>query len=519
MGEQVNNRRIAWNAIALTLRMILVTAVGLYTSRVVLSVLGHEDYGIWGVVGGVVAMASFLNTAMAGATSRFITFALGEGNSVKLRSTFSTSLKIHIGIAIAVAILAETVGLWFLNDKMNFPADRMTAVHILYQLTIVEMMVTFTQAPYSGTIIAHEKLKIYAWMESLVALLKLGIVFMLLLTSADRLIFYAVLSCLLKIAVMGVYRVYCVRHFPECHLNRGWDSATFSQMARFSLFDLYGNMGVIAQQQGIPILLNMFFGVIANTASTLTFTVFNSILGFTNAVSQAFRPQIIKQYAGGDYDAMGKLMSRSAQFTILVFSIVAIPVVIETPRVLWLWLGQVPEYSVTFIRLTLIYGFFDIIVRVNNTGIHATGQVRNISFISGSFYLFSPIIAYVLLKWCHWGVNTVYQIEIATIVCVLFIGVALVKIQIPRFSITRYIVANLRTFLAVGVAGAVIAFLVSRGYIAPEIDTTHTFLRNLVFVGESTLATSLILGLSAFIIAFGHDERQFLINQILRRKP
>ena len=145
--------------------------------------------------------------------------------------------------------------------------------------------------------------------------------------------------------------------------------------------------------------------------------------------------------------------------------------------------------------------------------------MRNISFISGSFYLFSPIIAYILLKWCHWGVNTVYQIEIATIVCVLIIGVALVKIQIPRFSITRYIVANLRTFLTVGVAGAVIAFLVSRGYIAPEIDTTHTFLRNLVFVGESTLATSLILGLSAFIIAFGHDERQFLINQILRRKP
>ncbi len=519
MGEQVNNSRIAGNAIALTLRMILVTIVGLYTSRVVLNVLGDSDYGIWGVVGGVVAMASFLNTAMAGATSRFITFALGKDDIERVRDTFSTSLMVHMAIAAVVAVLAETLGLWFLNNKMNFPADRMFAVNVLYQLTVVSMVVTFTQVPYTAEIIAHEKMKVYAYMESMAVVLKLAIVFLLLLADTDRLILYAVLSCLLNLLLAGIYRIYCIRHFPEARFSWQWNRGVFGEMARFCMYDLYGHMGVIAQQQGTPILLNMFFGVIANAAFTLAFTVQNSIMGFTNAVSQAFRPQIIKQYAGADYAAMGTLMGRSVQFTMLVFAIVAIPMMIETPRVMWLWLGQIPEFSVDFIRLTLIVAFANIMIGVNNTGIHATGKVRNISFISGSFYLLSPLTAYVLLRWFGWGVNTVYQMEIIAMGVVIMLGWYFVKVQIPQIRIGRYLLSNMRTWVAIGVGAAVIGLLVVSGIIAPEMDIRHTYLRNLWFVAETTLVSFVIISLSAFAIAFGPEERRFVLNKLLRRKP
>lgn len=518
MGEQVDNNRIAGNAIALTLRMILVTIVGLYTSRVVLSVLGDSDYGIWGVVGGVVAMASFLNTAMAGATSRFITFALGKNDIEKVRDTFSTALLVHIVIAAVVTVLAETLGLWFVNNKMNFPPDRMFAVNVLYQLTIISMIVSFTQVPYGAEIIAHEKMKVYAYMESVAVVLKLGIVYMLLLTDSDRLIFYAVLMCLLNILLALTYRMYCVRKFPEARFKWKWNRQVFGEMARFSVYDLYGHMGVIAQEQGTPILLNMFFGVLANTAFTLSFTVRTSILGFTNAVSQAFRPQIIKQYAGEDYSSMGRLMSRSVQFTMLVYALVAVPLMIETPRVMWLWLGQIPEFSVDFIRLSLIVAFAHVIIGVNNTGVHATGNVRNISFISGSFYLISPVVAYVLLRWFDWGVNTVYQIEIISVACVILLGWYFVKIQIPELPVGHYILTNIRTWIAIGASGAVIWMMVSYGLIAPQMEIHHTYLRNLWFVVETTLACVTVISIFAFIIAFGPAERHFILNKILRRK-
>ena len=518
MAEQVNNRRIANNAVALTLRMILVTLVGLYTSRVVLNVLGDVDYGIWGVIGGVVAMGSFLNAAMAGATLRFITYTFGQGDQKKLSDTFSTSIMVHLGIAATVAVLAETAGLWFVNVKMNFPPDRMLAVNILYQLTIIAMVVIFTQMPYTSAIIAHEKLKFNAWVESVIALLKLGCVFLLLLIPSDRLILYGIFFTTLQLLQMGVCRIYCIRHFPECRTRFHVDRKILKDMVKFSVSNLYGRMGLIAQQQGIPILLNLFFGVIANTAGALAFNVFTATNSFTNSVSQAFQPQIIKQYAGGDIGAMERLMGRSVQFTTLVFAIVAVPLMVETPRVLWLWLGQVPEYSVTFIRLSLLMGLFMILEGVNNTAIHATGRVRNISLISGTLYLLSPVVAYCLMKWAGWGVNTVYEIALMPIIGVIPMGWILLKVQISGLNVWRYIMANVRAWIAIAVAGAMIVYLVCSGYIAPEMDITHTYLRNLWLVVQTILVTTAVLTACAFTFVFGKSERQFLIDKILRRK-
>ena len=290
-----DNKRVAKNAIALTLRMVLVTIVGLFTSRIVLQALGVDDYGIYGVIGGVVGMASFLNTAMAGATSRFITFELGRGNDDKLQKIFSSALIIHIALALLVAILAETVGLWFVNHKMNFPPDRMFAVNVLYQFTILSMFVNFTQVPYSAAIIAHEKMNIYAYFEIINVVLKLLIVYLLLVVSSDRLILYAALTLGVSVLSALIYRFYCIRHFKEAKFKFVRDKAIMKEMLSFFGFDLFGNMCAIFRNQSQPIILNLFFGVVANAGSSIAYTITGAIGGLTGSIASAFQQQIVKQ--------------------------------------------------------------------------------------------------------------------------------------------------------------------------------------------------------------------------------
>ncbi len=280
--EQSNNKRVAKNTIALALRMVLATVVGLYTSRIVLQALGVDDYGIYGVIGGVVGMASFLNSSMAGATSRFITFELGTGNQTNLKKIFSNAFIIHLVIALVVAILAETIGLWFVNNRMNFPADRMFAVNVLYQFTILSMVVNFTQIPYSADIIAHERMSIYAYFEIINVILKLGIVYLLLIVNTDRLILYAALTLCVSIISALIYRIYCMRHFSEARIQFRLDKAVLKEMLLFSGYDLYGNMCVVAKNQGQPIIINMFFGVVANAGATIATTINGTVKGFTS---------------------------------------------------------------------------------------------------------------------------------------------------------------------------------------------------------------------------------------------
>ena len=259
-----NNKRIAKNTIMLYIRMFISMLVGLYTSRVVLATLGVEDYGIYGVVGGVVAMMGFLNASMSGATSRFLTFELGRGDKDRLAKTFSSALIVHIAIAIIVFILAETVGLWFLCNKLNIPEGRMEAAHWVYQFSILATMLSITQVPYNATIIAHEKMDVYAYMEILNVSLKLLIVYLLCIGNFDKLILYASLMLAVSILIMMVYRIYAIRQFPEAHFHWIWDKTYLRPLLSFSGWDLYGNACVIARQQGTNFLINIFYGVVFN---------------------------------------------------------------------------------------------------------------------------------------------------------------------------------------------------------------------------------------------------------------
>lgn len=309
----------------LYIRMFISVIISLYTSRVVLQTLGVEDYGIYGVVGGIVAMMGFINASMSGATSRFLTFELGRGDFSRLSKTFSSALLVHIIIAVIVLVLAETVGLWFLCNKLVIPEGRMVAAHWVYQLSILSSMLAITQVPYNSSIIAHEKMDVYAYVEILNVMLKLLIVYLLVIGSFDKLILYAILMFAVSVIIIMVYRIYCIRRFEECKFRWIWDKTFLKPIISFSGWDLFGNMAVTTRQQGTNFLINMFFGVVYNAASGVASTV-NGILGmFSQNILTAFRPQIIKFYSVGSVQESVNLLYNAGKFATLLMVLIAIP--------------------------------------------------------------------------------------------------------------------------------------------------------------------------------------------------
>lgn len=510
-----DNKRVAKNAIALTLRMVLVTIVGLYTSRIVLETLGVDDYGIYGVIGGVVGMASFLNTSMTGATSRFITFELGKGYSEKLRKTFSTAFYIHLGLAIVVVLLAETVGLWFVNHKMVFPSDRLLAVNILYQLSIISMLVNFTQVPYAADIIAHEKLSIYAYFEIINVMLKLIIVWLLLVIPSDRLILYAVLMLLVSILSALFYRYYCRRNFQEARLSTKINRNVAKDMLSFSAYELYGNMCVVAKNQGEPIILNIFFGVVANAAASLALTVAGAIDGLTTSISAAFSPQIVKQYASDNITGMALLMRRALQFTLLAYSLIAIPCILEARTVLYLWLGQIPKFSIIFLQLVLIAAIPQIIARINIVAIRATGHNRTLSLTNGTFYLIIPVISYILFKCGFTDASIIYIVGIIMLSVCVYFSFLIIKIEIKNLNFRTYSFPAFKSILSISLS-FILCYLIKKYFLAGDIEQGLGWLYNLFqFVGRFLIYGIIIAGVT-LILAFDSSEKAILFK-LLRK--
>lgn len=258
--SQVNYKRIAQNATALYLRMIVTMVLGLYTSRVVLQMLGVSDFGIFGLVGGIAGMLSIINASMASATSRYITYELAKGDKEKLSQTFTSALQIHVGIAVIFLLLAETIGLWFVNTQLVIPPERMEAAKWVYQCSVFTAILTITQVPYNAALFAHEKMTVFAYIEILNSMLKLGAALLLVLwDSESRLIWYAIISLLVSSVILFIYRIYCIRHFAECHIKRIWRPKILKPMLSFSAYDLYGNICGLSFYQGTNVILNLFF--------------------------------------------------------------------------------------------------------------------------------------------------------------------------------------------------------------------------------------------------------------------
>lgn len=372
--------------------------VSLYTSRVVLRVLGFEDYGLYNVVGGIVTMFTFLNGSLGAATSRYITFELGKKNYERLSKVFNTAFVIHVLIALIIVLLAETVGLWFFYNKMTIPPERLDAAFWVYQISIVSCFFSLTQVPYNATIIAHENMKIYAYVGVVEVLLKLAIVYMLMISPIDRLVFYAAMLCVLQIGIMLFYRYYCNRHFPSCKLRIYKDRGLFKEMFSYAGYDLIGNISVFAQGQGLNLLLNVFFGPTVNAARGIAYQVQGAVTQFSGNFMTAVKPQIIKLYAEGNPDEMMKLVKQSSCFSFCLLWLITLPIFLETDYILRLWLGDYPDHTVMFLRLILVICLIQAIKTPRTTVFHATGHIKWSNIIVGTILCMVFPLGYVSLK-------------------------------------------------------------------------------------------------------------------------
>lgn len=393
-----NNKRIAKNTLLLYVRMLFMMAVSLYTSRVVLNTLGVSDYGIYNVVGGVVAMFGFINNSMSSATQRYITFALGRGDTDNLKKVFSTALQIHILISALIVILGETIGLWFMYEKMQIPADRMDAAFWVLQCSILSAVVMIVSVPYNADIIAHEKMSAFAYISVLEAVLKLAVVFLLLISSYDRLIFYAFLILAVQVIIRFCYSHYCNKHFEETKYHKVWDKSLFKEMTGFAGWSILGNLSSVLFGQGLNMLLNVFFGPVVNAARAVSVQVQSAIQQFVGNFQMALNPQITKTYAKGEMEEMHKLMFRSARFSFYLLFFLSLPVLLETEQILTVWLNVVPENTVIFLRIMICISLIFTLSNPLMVANQATGKVRRYQIICGSMQLLILPISYVSLK-------------------------------------------------------------------------------------------------------------------------
>lgn len=393
-----NNKRIAKNTLMLYIRMLFMMGVSLFTSRVILETLGVEDFGIYSVVGGIITMFAFINGGMVSATQRFITFEIGKGNMEKLKSVFSTSLQIHALISFIIVVLGETVGLWFLYEKMVIPEGRMDAAMWVYQCSIIACVVNIMSIPYNADIVAHEKMSAFAYISIIEVSLKLAIVYLLLVSPWDKLIVYAILLLLVQLSIRFVYSHYCHKHFDETKYFHSVDKPLFKEMISFAGWSFWGNLAAVLYTQGLNMMLNMFFGPIVNAARGIAVQVQSAVLQFTTNFQMALNPQITKNYAIGDLEQMYSLMFRSARFSFFLLFFLTLPILLETNFVLTIWLKNVPENTVLFtqimIAISLIYTTTSPCVIANQ----ATGKVKVYQAVVGGILLLVVPVSYVVLK-------------------------------------------------------------------------------------------------------------------------
>lgn len=502
MAEISSNKTIAKNTLFLYMRMALTMVVSLYTSRVIFRVLGVVDDGIYNIVGGTVSMFMFLNGALSGATSRFLTFELGRGDKERLKKTFSAALLVHIVLAIVIVVLLETVGLWLLNHKLVIPDDRMHAARVVYQLSVFATILSITQVPYTASIISHEKMGTFAYMSILEVSLRLLICYLVKVSPADKLISYGILVLIIRTIIRMIYRVYCIRRFEECHFSLVKDRDLIKPILTFSSWDIMANLSLMARNQGVDVVMNMFFGPVINSATGKASVICNAVNGFSNNFLTAIRPPLVKSYSVGNYRRMEELMIDGSKYAFSLLILLSVPFFFESQFVLDLWLKTPPQYASLFCILDLILVLIIAVFRPLTYALYATGNIRLMSLLNGLLFLSSLPVAYLLLLTgkgpiAPWIAKSVIQLLV--VVTNLF----LVKKNIPEFNTVHYL------------KGAVFPALISVAIILPITYLVYkqfpdsSWWRFLATCTASTVSVCV----TVFFIVFDQKMRLFVINK------
>ncbi|AGA80596.1 hypothetical protein [Echinicola vietnamensis] len=498
------NTRIAKNSLSLYLRMLITMGVSLYTARVVLQTLGVSDYGLNTVVGGVVTMFSFLSGTMASATQRFLNYEQGTEDDNSLRKVFSTSLYIHYLIALVVLVLAETAGLWFLNTRLNIPEGRMVAANWVYQFSILSFVLTVVNVPYNAAIIANERMTAFAYISVIDVVLKLLIVYLLQLFMVDKLILYGFLTFCVTFAVRMAVRWYSRKNFEECRVGVSKDETFFKKMMGFSGWTMMSSVSVVLRNQGIAVVLNMFFGTVVNAAQGISNQINTVVTTFARNFTQAVNPQIVKQYAAGDLTGMKKLLVTSVKMSFFLILLISLPIFIEAPFILKLWLGEVPEHTVVFVRLVMVRALIESYANPVATAQAATGKVRNYHITLSVIGLMNLPISYVMLMMG-------YEPESTLVVAILLSAlISFIRVSFLRKSIGF----KFRDFLTGVLLPSVVVIILAvpiPGYLY------YVMPANVVnFIIKVLCACATVLA-AVYLVGLSKQERNFINNIVIKK--
>ncbi len=501
-----DNKRIAKNTLFLYLRTFVAMAIGLYTSRKILEVLGVDNFGILNVVGGIIGMIAFLNNSMSVATQRFLTYELGKGDRDSFRRVFSMCVLTHMGIAAIALLLGETIGLWFVNTHLNIPDDRMTAANVVYQISVISAVLGILQTPYNAAIVSYERMHVYAYVGLGESIAKLIIVFLLLLSDGDRLIVYSLMFFGVQTTSLIIYRVYCLRNFADCRMRMAFDKGSFKNILSFTGWNMFGTVAWILKDNGSGVLLNIFGGTAVNAARGIASTLSNASNTLVGGFQSAVNPQLTKNFAAANREATCRLLCRSSKVSYILMLIVMLPLFLECPFVLDLWLVDVPEHTVLFARIVLVESLFGTLQGPMITSLMATGNIKWYQIVVGGILLLNIPIAYLLLQ--NGG-----HIAVPLLISLLFVIIGNMSRVIfchhmIGLSYGEYLKSVISPIFLVTVTSSILPVIVCRSIGAGFMQ--------LIAV---TLVSIASVGVSSWLFAFGESEREFIISAIKSRIP
>ena len=506
MSAESNNKRIAKNTFYLYFRTILIMLISLYTSRVILDVLGVEDFGIFNAVGGVVSMLTILTGSLSAAISRYITYELGKNsdNIQRLQTIFSVSIKIQVWLGVFIIILGETIGLWFVNNQLNLPHDRMIAANWVWHCSLLSFFIGLINVPYNAAIIAHERMSAFAIVSIVESVLRLLICFLLLLSPFDKLAIYAVLHLLVMFIIRLIYSIYCHHNFAECRYIKASNKGLTKEMMSFAGFSFLNNTANILNSQGLNVLVNIFFGVVLNAARGIASQIEGAILQLVNNFTLAVNPQITKAYATDDKSRMFQLVCMGSKYAYFMLLFIAIPVFLETDILLSIWLTTVPYLAAVFIRLSIIGGMIKMLGNTGFTACMATGNIKNYSILITSV----GILAFPL-TWLAFYLGAspeyAYYVFIAVYVVVEVVRLYLMKkmLQFPPMMFIREVIIKI---LYVTPLAAMIPF-----FISDLMD--EGFVRLILVIATSSITTVLTI----YYVGINHKERVYFRNLLMTK--
>lgn len=502
INQSQDNKRIAYNTILLYIRMLFLVLISLYTSRITLQVLGIEDYGINNVVGGIITFLGFMTNSLAGASSRFITFALGKGDFQELKKVFNNIVSIHILFAIIIFIIGETIGLWFVINKLNIPESREAAAFWVYQFSIITAMGSFISMPYNAAIIAHEKMSAFAYLTIGDAILKLIAVYLLMILPYDKLILYASAITCIQLFDFIIYILYCNKKFIETRISKlEIEKKTFKEIFSYAGWTMNGNLAVYGYTQGLNVLLNIFFNPIINAARGIAVQVQTIVNSFSTNFQMAINPQLTKSYAQNDLLRMHDLLISSSKYSVFLMLLICIPLSLEIELILKWWLGEYPEHTCNFLRLTLMASILYCLANPLITSIHATGNIKRFQIIEGTTLITIVPIAYILLKLFNLPPESVFIIHIAIEILAQYLRIQIV-LPIIKMKKKEYFIRVVLPIIKVTILSLIVPLIIYK-YTSTDIGS---FIVTCIICSISTITT-------IFFIGCTYQERTLILNK------